>query len=198
MRVRTGRFTIMVYTRISQNKILVQGRLRDATPDNRFPRSGSSSPPSNSRLLLDHRVWPFSKVLYVSTLPTMASADFCPVTKRITPFRAMPLCRSLPSSLVRAGSIPGRQDPLINQSPLWSCLHTKQTSHAEQISPNKNMDLRCTTAAFTLSPVPVGLRHVVLTRPETKPSMRFLSVRKAPLRSGFLQTVPRETALAVG
>jgi len=48
--------------------------------------------------------------------------------------------------------------------------------HARQISPNKNMNSRCTTAAFTLSPVPGGLRHLALTRPETEPSMRFLSV----------------------
>ena len=48
--------------------------------------------------------------------------------------------------------------------------------HAGQISPNKNMNSRCTTAALTLSPVPGGLRHLVLTRPETEPSMRFLSV----------------------
>jgi len=128
----------------------------------------------------------------------MASADFCPVTKEIAPSRAMPLCRSLHSSLVRADSISGRPDPLINQSPIWSLVHTEQTSHAEQISPDKNMDLLCATAAFTLPPVPVGLRHVVLTRPEAKPSMRFLSVRKAPLHSGFLQTVPHGTALAVG
>ena len=38
------------------------------------------------------------------------------------------------------------------------------------------MNSRCTTAAFTLSPVPGGLRHLVLTRPETEPSMRFLFV----------------------
>ena len=48
--------------------------------------------------------------------------------------------------------------------------------HARQISPNKNMNCQCTTAAFTLSPVPGGLRHLVLTRPETEPSMRFLFV----------------------
>ena len=48
--------------------------------------------------------------------------------------------------------------------------------HARQISPNKNMNCQCTTAAFTLSPVAGGLRHLVLTRPETEPSMRFLSV----------------------
>jgi hypothetical protein len=38
------------------------------------------------------------------------------------------------------------------------------------------MNFRCTAAAFTLSPAPGGLRHLVLTHPGTKPSMRFLSV----------------------
>ena len=38
------------------------------------------------------------------------------------------------------------------------------------------MNFPCTTAAFTLSLAPDGLRHLVLTRPGTKPSMRFLSV----------------------
>ena len=54
--------------------------------------------------------------------------------------------------------------------------HDPSRPHARQISPNKNMNCQCTTAAFTLSPVPGGLRHLVLTRPETEPSMRFLSV----------------------
>jgi len=65
--------------------------------------------------------------------------------------------------------------------------HTKNLRIAMNLNPqiidgNKNMDLQCWAVAFTLSPVPDGLRHVVLPRPETKPSMRFLSVRKAPLR----------------
>ena len=47
---------------------------------------------------------------------------------------------------------------------------------AGQISPNKNMNFQRTTAAFTLSPVPGGFRHLVLTHPETEPSMRFLFV----------------------
>ncbi len=38
------------------------------------------------------------------------------------------------------------------------------------------MNFQCTTAAFTLSPVPGGLRHLVLTRPGTGPAMRFPSV----------------------
>jgi len=49
-------------------------------------------------------------------------------------------------------------------------------SLVRQISPNKNMNFPCTNAAFTLSPVPGGLCHLVLTRPGTEPSMRFLSV----------------------
>jgi hypothetical protein len=59
------------------------------------------------------------------------------------------------------------------------------------------MNYQCTTAAFTLSPVPGGLRHLVLTRPET--AFYAIFVRQlAPLRSGFLQTTPRGLALAVG
>jgi len=38
------------------------------------------------------------------------------------------------------------------------------------------VNFQCTTAAFTLSPAPVGFRHLVLTHPGTRPSMRFLSV----------------------
>jgi len=45
-----------------------------------------------------------------------------------------------------------------------------------QISPNKDINFQCRIAAFTLSPVPGGLRQLVLTRPGTAPSIRFLSV----------------------
>jgi len=54
--------------------------------------------------------------------------------------------------------------------------HNPPRPQAGQISPNKDMNFPCTTAAFTLSPAPGGLRHLVLTRPGTGPSMRFLSV----------------------
>jgi len=49
-------------------------------------------------------------------------------------------------------------------------------THVEQISPDKNVNCRYTTAAFTASPESVGLRHVVLTCPETRPYMLFLFV----------------------
>jgi len=48
--------------------------------------------------------------------------------------------------------------------------------HVEQISPDKNVNCRYTTAAFTLSPEPMGLRQVVLTCPATRPYMPFLFV----------------------
>jgi hypothetical protein len=54
--------------------------------------------------------------------------------------------------------------------------HGSPRPQAGQISPNKNMNCPCTSAAFTLSPVPGGLRREVPTRPGTEPSMRFLSV----------------------
>jgi hypothetical protein len=43
-----------------------------------------------------------------------------------------------------------------------------------QISPNKDMNFPRTTAALTLSPVPGGFRHPVLTHPVTEPSMRTI------------------------
>ena len=54
--------------------------------------------------------------------------------------------------------------------------HGRARPHDMQISPDKDLNFRCTTAAFTLSRVPKGFVHVVLTRPGTEPSMRFLFV----------------------
>ena len=42
----------------------------------------------------------------------------------------------------------------------------KKQWHVEQISPDKNVNCRYTTAAFTISPESVELRHVVLTCPD--------------------------------
>jgi hypothetical protein len=66
-----------------------------------------------------------------------------------------------------------------DSSPFGLALSSTPIAHGplvRQISPDKDMNFQCTTAAFTLSPAPDGLRHLVLTRPGTKPSMRFLSV----------------------
>ena len=42
----------------------------------------------------------------------------------------------------------------------------REETHVEQISPDKNVNCRYTTAAFTISPESMGLRHVVLTCPD--------------------------------
>ena len=52
-----------------------------------------------------------------------------------------------------------------------ACCHAERSpKHLErqsgQISPDKNVNCRYTTAAFTISPESVGLRHVVLTCPD--------------------------------
>ncbi len=87
----------------------MQGRLRDTTPEIQLPRSGSQSIPSNARLLLDHRVRPFGKASAMKTSPTMASADFCPITERITPYRAMQLAACCPIRSLRSAASPGAQ-----------------------------------------------------------------------------------------
>ena len=82
---------------------------------------------------------------------------------------------SLPRSLAPGGSPPVRQD-LVNQGSGWYVDDQAPQRSVGQISPDKDMNFPCTTAAFTLSPAPGGLRHLVLTCPGTEPSMRFLSV----------------------
>ena len=82
---------------------------------------------------------------------------------------------SLPRSLALGGSPPVRQD-LVNQGSGWYVDDQAPQRSVGQISPDKDMNFPCTTAAFTLSPAPGGLRHLVLTCPGTEPSMRFLSV----------------------
>lgn len=82
---------------------------------------------------------------------------------------------ALPDSLVPLGSLAVRLD-LVNQWSDWSLSDPVTRRHVEQTSPNKSMNFPCTTAALTLSPVPEGLHHLVLTRPGTEPSMRFLFV----------------------
>ena len=46
------------------------------------------------------------------------------------------------------------------------CRASKLHWQVRQVSPDKNVNCRYTTAAFTTSPESVGLRHVVLTCPD--------------------------------
>jgi len=83
-------------------------------------------------------------------------------------------------------------------------LPSPHRPHVEQISPNKFMISRCTTAAFTLSRYPWASSSSA----DLPGDWAFYAIsplrgdrdvrRLAPLLSGFLQTNPREFALAVG
>jgi len=101
---------------------------------------------------------------YGGRLANMPAADFCSITLGVAAARAARACLR-----VRWVSQSFRRGP---QSGSRSALRP----HVEQISPNKNMSCRCTTAAFTLSLVPGGFCHEWLTHPETGPSIRFLFV----------------------
>jgi hypothetical protein len=69
--------------------------------------------------------------------------------------------------------------------------------HARQISPDKDVNFRYTTAAFTLSPES-GASSCCADLPGDW-TLYAVSVRRLiALHSGFLQTMPRDTALAVG
>ena len=66
-----------------------------------------------------------------------------------------------------------------------------------QIAPDKNVNYRCTTAAFTLSPEPGALLCSANLPGDW--ALYAVSVRRlTALHSGFLQTAPHEDALAVG
>ena len=129
---------------------------------------------------------------------TMASADFCHLTRCITARRAARADGSLP--------VRSRSDRAA-RSRAWSfrvrhhhaVISSTSRRQGGQISPGKNVNCRCTSAAFTVGCVPVGF--AVMCHRQQHPSaltMRFLSVASHLLHSGFLQTMPRDIALAVG
>ena len=79
----------------------------------------------------------------------------------------MPACFQLPDRW--------RQRPAPTMASADSCPITATVAsgratlvgwHAGQVSPDKNVNCRYTTAAFTTSPESMGLRHVVLTCPD--------------------------------
>ena len=82
--------------------------------------------------------------------------------------------------------------------PIRVCHH-QRAPPSVQISPGKNANCRCTSAAFTVGCVPVGF--AVMCQLASHPSaltMRFLSVASHLLHSGILRTIPRGLALAFG
>jgi len=70
-------------------------------------------------------------------------------------------------------------------------------SHVEQISPDKNVNFRYTTAAFTISPEPWA--SLCCANLPGDLALYAVSVRRLiALHSGFLQTLPHGNALAFG
>ena len=70
-------------------------------------------------------------------------------------------------------------------------------SHVEQISPDKNVNFRYTTAAFTISPEPWA--SLCCANLPGDLALYAISVRRLiALHSGFLQTLPHGNALAFG
>jgi hypothetical protein len=78
-----------------------------------------------------------------------------------------------------------------------SDFHSSNERNLKQISPDKNVNFRYTTAAFTLSPES-GASSCGADSPGDW-ALYAVSVRRLiALRSGFLQTFPHGNALAFG
>jgi hypothetical protein len=79
----------------------------------------------------------------------------------------------------------------------WLASVSSLDGSVEQISPDKNVNFRNATAAFTVSPEP-GALLCCANLPEDS-ALYAISVRRLiALRSGFLRTVPHGSALAFG
>jgi hypothetical protein len=91
--------------------------------------------------------------------------------------------------------MPGKAHPFRDAPQSDSRSNTGR--HGGQISPDRDVNFRYTTAAFTLSPEP-GASVCRATLP-FEVALYTVSVRRLiALRSGFLQAVPRGFALAFG
>ena len=126
----------------------------------------------------------------------MASADFCGLTRCITARRAVWSDGSAPIRSLEIGLrdlAPGR----IRYGTTRPFLPSVR--QGAQISPAKNGNYRCTSAAFTVGCVPVGFAAMCqLASHPSALTMRFLSVASHVLHSGFLRTIARGFALAFG
>jgi len=128
----------------------------------------------------------------------MTSADFCPITPGIAPWRAM-RAWLLAALFVRTG-----WQPLLPYAQTCSTsgltgrlLRHAPHRHVGQISPDKNVNCGYAAAAFTLSPEP-GASLCCANLPGDW-ALYAISVRRlVALRSGFLRTVLRGSALAFG
>ena len=176
--------------------VLSQGSVR-AGRRRIFPGRGRRCGRGRQRLLLVSRcsalrrpdTWP----------PTTTFADFCAVTARVAARRAVASMVSRCRFIACGGQLAAAPGPWSPGVVRCRVCHPRRAPLAVQISPGKNANCRCTSAAFTVGCVPVGF--AVLCQLASHPSaltMRFLSVASHLLHSGFLRTRPRGLALAVG
>ena len=129
----------------------------------------------------------------------MTSADICLITRQIALQGAMrilfvllPMIRSYPATATGHAGTVGSPVVLIPGS-----LTKQISSRVRQISPDKNVNFHYATAAFTLSPES-GASLCGASLPGDW-ALYAVSVRRLTvLRSGFLRTVPRGSALAFG
>ena len=128
----------------------------------------------------------------------MASADFCLITRQIALQGAMRILLALLSMVRSYSAIATEYAGTF--APRWSCpgSFTMQiSSHVRQISPDKNVNFRYATAAFTVSPKPRVLSCGADLPGDS--ALYAISVRRLiALHSSFLRTVPHKTALAIG
>ena len=130
--------------------------------------------------------------------PTPAAADFCVLTPCIAARRAARAMELLPVRSHEVGQHHLAPGCLGSSTTVSWFVSIVITPHGAQISPNKNVNFPCASAAFTLPPEPMGF--VVRCQLARRLGLHYaVSIRHlARLHSGFLQTIPRGLALAFG
>ena len=130
--------------------------------------------------------------------PTMAAADFCIVTATIAGRRAVNLHDVAASFFDTQRTARHGARFLVSRCEPFRVSRHPNTPLAAQISPGKNANSPCANASFTLSVKPLGFA-VQCQLASTLQAFYVVSVRRlARLHSGFLQTNPHGSALAVG
>jgi hypothetical protein len=111
----------------------------------------------------------------------MASADFCTVTTDVSTGRAARLRLFAASFFARSGQLATALGSWCSGVNLPGFRQSSHAPQAAQISPGKNANCRCTSAAFTVDLVPVGFASTC--RLASTPSAFYaVSVRRlAPL-----------------
>ena len=116
---------------------------------------------------------------------------------RMTPY-SLTSCRpSLFRISQKGGTLPDCAGIFWNRNPTGNFTGNDFILHGIQISPDKNVNLPCVAAPFTVSPVPWASTCCAALPRDS--ALYDVSVRQlASLHSGFLQTPPHGDALAIG